>query len=103
MLDSEKSKKGLIMRMRCYKNEQMRAGKVYGEAVKQTERAGKHLVLTPPPLPLIVAKAGRNQSNEKNTPSSPLVQANDIAKPYQIYVKQRSCADVNSPYKRKLN
>ncbi len=27
--------------------------------------------------------------------------ARDIAKPYDIYVKQRSCADVNSPYKRK--
>ncbi len=27
--------------------------------------------------------------------------ASDIAKPYQIYVKQRYWADVNSPYKRK--
>jgi hypothetical protein len=31
----------------------------------------------------------------------PLGKASDIAKPDQIYVKQRSCADVNSPYKRK--
>jgi hypothetical protein len=31
------------------------------------------------------------------SPSSPLGYANDIAKPYHIYVKQRSCVDVNSP------
>ncbi len=35
----------------------------------------------------------------KITPSSPLRWASDIAKPYQIYVKQRSCADVKSSYK----
>ncbi len=49
-----------------------------------------HRVLTPAPH-LRAAKAGRNHLNE----------ASDIAKPYQIYVKQRSCTDVNFPYKRK--
>jgi hypothetical protein len=37
----------------------------------------------------------------KLPPYSPLGLASDIAKPYQVRVKQRSCADVNSPYKRK--
>ncbi len=36
----------------------------------------------------------------KIPPSSPVAEVSDIAKPYQIYVKQRSCGDVNSPYKR---
>jgi hypothetical protein len=27
--------------------------------------------------------------------------ASDVAEPYQIWDKQRSCADMNSPYKRK--
>ncbi len=34
------------------------------------------------PSPLSTQKAGRNHMN-------------DVAKPYQIYVKQRSCADVD--------
>ncbi len=41
-----------------------------------------------PPLPLKAVKAGRNHLS-------------DIAKPYQLNVKQRSCVDVSSPYKRK--
>jgi hypothetical protein len=54
-----------------------------------------------PPPPLSGAKAGRNHLKEhsKNHPSSPL--ASGIAKPYQIYVKLRSCADLSSPYKWK--
>jgi hypothetical protein len=35
----------------------------------------------PPPLPLLVAKAGRNHLNEEITP---LGLASDVAKPYQI-------------------
>jgi hypothetical protein len=40
-----------------------------GEAFKGALRMG-HRVLTPSPLPLRVAKVGRNQLNEENTPSS---------------------------------
>ncbi len=57
----------------------------------------------PSPPPLNVATGGKNLLNEeiKLPPSSPLGQASDIAKPYQIWDMQRSCADMNSPYKRK--
>jgi hypothetical protein len=37
----------------------------------------------PPPF-LREAKTGKNHLNEKITPSSPLVSARDLAKPYQI-------------------
>ncbi len=46
----------------------------------------------PPPLSISAAKAGT---------LLPPGLATDIAKPYQIYVKQRSYTDVNSSYKRK--
>jgi hypothetical protein len=54
----------------------------------------------PPPLPLHVGMAGRNNLNEEILPL-PTEMASDIAKPYQIFDTQRCCADVNSPYKRK--
>jgi hypothetical protein len=57
-----------------------------------------HRVLAPPPLS--AEKASRNHLNEFNTPYLPTGICYG-AKPYQIYVKQRSCADVNSPYQRK--
>ncbi len=60
-----------------------------------------HRVLTPPPLPPRAAKAGRSHLNEYNTPLPPSG-ASDITKSYQIYVKQRSYTDVNSPYKLKV-
>ncbi len=50
----------------------------------------------PLPLPLRVAKAGRNPY-----PPPPHGLARDTDKPFQILDMQRSCADVNSPYKRK--
>jgi hypothetical protein len=53
----------------------------------------------PRPLPLCVAKAGINHLNWDRFE---LIKASDIAKPYQIYVKQRSRADVNSPYRREI-
>jgi hypothetical protein len=44
-----------------------------------------HRVPTPLPLPLYVAKAGRNNLNEEmSPPPSPLGLASDVAKPYQI-------------------
>ncbi len=53
----------------------------------------------PPPPTVSAAKACRNQLNEKNTPllHNGTGQASDIAKPYQIYVKQRSYTDEISP------
>ncbi len=63
--------------------------------------AWTHRVLTPPPAPssISVAKAGRIEiiGTSEIPPSSPLGSASYIAKPYEIYVKQRSRADVNSP------
>jgi hypothetical protein len=51
-------------------------------------------------LPLSAAKVVRNNLNEKNNHPPPphWDRRSDIAKPYQIYVNQLSCADVNSPY-----
>jgi hypothetical protein len=36
-----------------------------------------------------------------NYPPPPHALASDMAKPYQIWDMQRSCADANSPYNRK--
>ncbi len=55
-----------------------------------------HRVLTPP-LTLGVARG--NHLNEQNISLLPTEIASDKAKPYQIYVKQRSGAEVNTPYK----
>jgi hypothetical protein len=38
----------------------------------------------PPPFLIQVAKTGKNHMNEEITPSSPLRQASDIAKPYKL-------------------
>jgi hypothetical protein len=38
----------------------------------------------PPPLPLRVAKTGRNHLNEEITPILPKGLATDLAKPFQI-------------------
>ncbi len=56
----------------------------------------------PPPLPLSGAKTGSNYLNEYNTPFLPTEIGEHKAKPYNIYVKQRFCADVKSPHKRKF-
>ncbi len=63
-----------------------------------------HRVLIIPPPP----KAQRRQVEiiwtgkiPHCTPLLPTGIGWDITKPYHIYVKQRSCADVNSPYKPK--
>ncbi len=57
----------------------------------QTRRCRIHRMLIP----------CRPSSNQQKTPSSPLGSASDIAKQNQLSVKQRSCAHVNSPCKRK--
>jgi hypothetical protein len=49
----------------------------------------------PPPFPLSAAKAGRNRLNEWNTHFFPTGER--YSHTIYIYVKQRSCADVNSP------
>ncbi len=54
---------------------------------------------TPSPPSSKPVTAGRNQVNYP--PPPPLGQTSDKAIPYQFRVKQRSGADVNSPYKRK--
>jgi hypothetical protein len=48
-----------------------------------------HRMPTSPPLPLRVAKAGRNHLNEEITPLLPLGQVSVIAKPY---IKFRTCS-----------
>jgi hypothetical protein len=58
----------------------------------------KHRVLTPPPLPLHVATAGKNHLNEEITP---LLIPNRIGVRYCQTISNLSCADVNSPYKQK--
>ncbi len=58
-----------------------------------------HRMLTPSPTHnLCAVKASRNYLKKENKipPSSPLGYMSDRAKPYQIHVKQRSCANVNS-------
>ncbi len=54
------------------------------------------------PLPLRVAKTVRNHLNEEITPPFPLGWASDFSQAVTILDMQRSCADVNSPYKRIL-
>ncbi len=65
------------------------------ESIRTTEYA------SPPPL-VSASKAGRTLDiNFWTIPHSfPLGEASDEAKPYHLNVKQRPCADVNSPYKR---
>jgi hypothetical protein len=61
-------------------------------------------LITPPPPPKQGSAATfrrRSSGTSEIPPSSPLEQASDTAKPYQIYVKQRSHADVNSPCTRR--
>ncbi len=58
-------------------------------------------VLTSFPLPLSPRRKVEIIRTSKTPPFPPLEKPSDISKPYQIYVKQRSCADVNSPNKRK--
>ncbi len=54
-----------------------------------------------PPSPLREGRQVEIIWTRKLPPSSPLGYASDSAKPYQILDMQRSCVDVNSPYKRK--
>ncbi len=52
------------------------------------------------PPSLSPATADWNHLKKKNIPLFPLGKASDIAKPCQLNVKQRSCADLDSPYQR---
>jgi hypothetical protein len=61
-----------------------------------------HRVPIASPLSLRVAKTGKNHLNEETTALLPTARgyASDFSQTVTIWDMQRSCADVNSPYKR---
>jgi len=58
-----------------------------------------HRAPTPSPPPLRVAKTGKNPLNEEITPLLPT--GKRFSQTISTLCVQRSCADMNSPYKRK--
>ncbi len=67
-------------------------------AFRSTDARNKCIVHTgcwPPALPLSAARSGRNHHPPPLLPTW-------IGEPYQVYIKHRSCANMNSPYNRKF-